>query len=678
MSVSLGCGIRARSEYKTGEPLAVSGWLKNNGDAPVWVRKWDTFLEPICSDFVRITHDNDNSVLPYDGIIVYRAPAGSSSYIRIAPGEMVSGDVDLSEAYSIEETGEYHVSFELLIGGVFEERLQPNGEAPPRFRVELSSGVTSFRLLEGQAHRPTIGARLRTEFGGSQADDTLPEPGPSLAPNQLPPDPRAPSFKGFDEDQQDQLHAAHYSGYATIRAAYYALVATPWSPSTNSEYADWFGTQDPARIKSVTSTFLEIGERMARTSVRYVANERPDLCPGNRLAYIIAGLRDIFICPYYFSWLTWTPEQTMIVPHELSHLFGCRDYAYGEGDCYDLAESSPNEAIQNADSIAYFAYNAEGEAPENNGVWTEQPTPLSDATTARPSVASFPAGAAMLMYQDNNTPVPWLWFHSCTLPSTSGTSGTIKNTQTNNPCMTAYGPAVAALNLTFYCVYIDGDPKSANFGQLVYLSTPDNGTSWVQPQPVLSGLVTTLSPAAVATPDGRICCVYINSNQQLMVLFGTPGANGSLTWSQPAAIGSTPLLSVVEPGLGIFNGLIYCSYGLADTFLRFASSADGTTWSAPTVLPLSNVSGGAALIRWNIGDPGAGVLMCLYRGAGSDEYLRYVTFDGKTWSPELVETSNYTAAGPALACYATTLYAFYRGGGSNVNIHWATAPVPEV
>ena len=44
--------------------------------------------------------------------------------------------------------------------------------------------------------------------------------------------------------------------------------------------------------------------------------------------------------------------------HETSHftvVAGTHDYAYGQSDCYSLANSSPTKAVHNADSHEYFA-----------------------------------------------------------------------------------------------------------------------------------------------------------------------------------------------------------------------------------------------------------------------------------------------------------------------------------
>jgi hypothetical protein len=90
------------------------------------VLRWLTFLEGLKSDFARITRTG--VALRYDGIFISRGDPGIDNYVRILPGETISGAVDLSTAYHISDPGDYDVSFILSINDAFEE-----GDAtPPR------------------------------------------------------------------------------------------------------------------------------------------------------------------------------------------------------------------------------------------------------------------------------------------------------------------------------------------------------------------------------------------------------------------------------------------------------------------------------------------------------------------------------------------------------------------
>jgi len=70
----------------------------------------------------------------------------------------------------------------------------------------------------------------------------------------------------------------------------------------------------------------------------------------------------IYLCGAFFkSPLVGTDSMTGTLIHEASHFDkngGTRDYAYGQADCKDLAESEPETAIVNADSHEYFAENS--------------------------------------------------------------------------------------------------------------------------------------------------------------------------------------------------------------------------------------------------------------------------------------------------------------------------------
>src|SRR4051794_36797041 len=117
MPISLECGLQARPEYRLGDPVIVTATLRNDGKAPIWVLVWNTFLEGMYADFLRITWNGQR--LPYDGVLLSRRDPKRASYGHLEPGESLSDVIDISIAYPILEPGDYEAAVDMLLLDAF-------------------------------------------------------------------------------------------------------------------------------------------------------------------------------------------------------------------------------------------------------------------------------------------------------------------------------------------------------------------------------------------------------------------------------------------------------------------------------------------------------------------------------------------------------------------------------
>ena len=79
-------------------------------------------------------------------------------------------------------------------------------------------------------------------------------------------------------------------------------------------------------------------------------------CDPNVLAYVYSVWSDLHLCPYWFN--SGAELQASTVVHELAHdVVGCDDNAY-EWQTAKYSNMSVNDAINNADSYAHFAWDA--------------------------------------------------------------------------------------------------------------------------------------------------------------------------------------------------------------------------------------------------------------------------------------------------------------------------------
>jgi hypothetical protein len=668
MTVDLECRMDVAASYALGEPILVTGRLQNAGATPVWVLIWRTFLEGMRTDFAVL--ERDGIVVPYGGFLGVRGHPSAASYRRLDPGESVSARVDLAKAYPIADPGSYSLQVVLHINDAFSV---DEGEPPRRLSQHAPTLVESSRVpVHVTGDTRALPPIAQAPHGTAVSPGVLSGETAAAVPT-----PQVPVIVGANSTQTQQIVSAHNNAYATILLAQSVITAdTP-------AYETWFGPYSNENVReTVRGVLARSAYWMANKQITYDCTNPGGICGWDDVAKTSWQQTTIYLCGPFFSsfWGSTDPEdQQSTIVHEVSHAGGyTNDIVQGESASAALAQRNPRQAANNGANYAFFsaAINP-GPSPNGNGMWQEQ-SALGDSTTGRPAAAvNSRSGLLMIAYQDSNfhPPTggnPWLWFKTYNIdPGSWNKSSTIMNPTTNDKCKTSVGPALAAMNGVFYCVYVDWDPSSPLHGFLVYIATADNGATWSTPAAVLAQAVTLASPA-LATFNNTLYCVYGQFDGSLMMLTGAPtGTSVAWTAPQPVGVPGQPYTTAVEPGLAWIGDTLYCMYARADGVLRYATMPSGGAWSSESILPLNFTNGGGiALLSYYPAEEA--VLLCLY--PGKDQYLRYTIWDGHTWFPaEFREADNYTSNGPALAAMANTVFAVYKGGGSNQHVQWAIA-----
>lgn len=91
------------------EPVTLKFTLQNQSDKALYFLKWYTPLEGISGQIFRI--ERDGQLIPYEGILAMRAAPTPESYILLEPGESVSAEANLSNAYDFSQPGKYTIAF---------------------------------------------------------------------------------------------------------------------------------------------------------------------------------------------------------------------------------------------------------------------------------------------------------------------------------------------------------------------------------------------------------------------------------------------------------------------------------------------------------------------------------------------------------------------------------------
>ncbi len=669
-NIALDCTIDTPRELRLGDPIPVTGTLRNTGAAGVWILPWGTFLAGPEGGYVHV--EQGGVRLPRNGRYVrYRAPH-PDDFVFLAPGQACSGTIDVSQACAIAAPGDYALSFHLQL-----QVTEGDSEAPPhdagRQRLEVRSPVAQLRVLPG------AGARLSTwqaaGTSGGQALEEAPAPPPWTPPKASTP----PNIVGSTSTEMtEQVQLAWSRGYQAAVKGWQVVTGVLQNPEPlNADYETWFGAYSATNAQTVLDNLVLILQGMSnpKSAIEVRVGTATTGCvdgiygnSGYHSGFIVlcAPLFDASTAYTWLSWTDWDDERMVTVVHEMTHEASntADDDVYGESEAAERAETNPALAVRTADNYGFFMLEVEGSYQEpGNGVWQKDKTPFSASIQGRPATAASNAGGSLILaWADSSA---WLWVNELNLSQGSWGS----KTRLANPSspskyrVAASGPALAAAGISFYLLYIDGDSKSTTAGDLLCLQSSDFGEHWSAPAVVVSAPGSTTSPALASGADGRLYGIFAGAGGALSSIVGTPSPEGGgVTWAPPAALGVN---SAAEPSLCFYAGAFYLAVVLPNQGLQLLVSQDFTTWKSSALLPLSRSSAAPALSTWSAPGQTTPWLMCLYRGVEPDRHLYYVVYDGSSWGVPVCESQNLSQASPAVAAFQSTLYAFHQGNTSN-------------
>lgn len=299
---------------------AVSFSLTNTGQQTLSVLLWDTPLEPqLSSDVFSV----GNAV--YKGRHIKRAAPLASDYIVLDPGQSVSTTVALNQYYDIQSHSDYQVSY--------------NGEI-------------SYSVVNDKRSAFTQTGQLQSQIMASDEIDL------TLAPSVPPPALRAADFQSCSVAQQDEINQALDAAEQITMTARDDLANLAIELRASSpRYINWFGRYTAARYADVQSVYDNTLDVMANQVIEFSCN-----CNESAFAFVFTNDPfKIFLCnAFWTAAVTGTDSRAGTIVHELSHfpdIKGTEDHAYGQIDAAALARSNPELAVNNADSIEYFAEN---------------------------------------------------------------------------------------------------------------------------------------------------------------------------------------------------------------------------------------------------------------------------------------------------------------------------------
>jgi hypothetical protein len=331
--------LTAEPSYRLGDPILLTVEIENPdpGGETYQLLTWGTPLEEnLTVDCLTVRRDDE--VIPYDGKLVKRGDPPPEAYVVIQPGERLKQSVDISEAYAIDQMGDYTVTLNASFFDAFP--VPGNAKQAPRKRQaheshKLPTATVQFKVVAGAEPKLTAGQAAR-KASQKQAKSGA----------------KAPNFNGGTATQQAETVIAHNNAQYFAALAAGQLNAGP--ASTNALYQTWFGAFDQGRYDNVTKHYTDIGNTLLSEQVTYDLTGSG--CQSGWFAYTHKGDRTVWLCSAYLS----APQigtdcKFGTLVHEWSHAVSSTDdNAYGETACQNLANSDPAKATNNADSHEYF------------------------------------------------------------------------------------------------------------------------------------------------------------------------------------------------------------------------------------------------------------------------------------------------------------------------------------
>jgi peptidyl-Lys metalloendopeptidase len=305
----------------------------NNGHGQQKILSWYTDLNE--EKIFKIKRDGEN--VSFYGPHYKRPAATDKDFIKLKSGESLTKAFELTGLYDMSKTGNYEVSYDVRAMHLFGNKGQT--KKAERLGIESLASPVAHLWLDG------------IEFkGGSNAKKPgSVDPSPDCVGNTC--------FVGrCDNAQKTDLIAAR-SFADQIAKESVAYLSSHSANNTSARYTSWFGEATPARYDTAVASFNAIDDAIENETITFSCK-----CNNTSYAYVYPDRPyEVFVCKsFWATGDTGTDSRGGVIIHEVSHfnvVAGTDDFVYGHAGARDLAISSPDDALNNADNLEYFTEN---------------------------------------------------------------------------------------------------------------------------------------------------------------------------------------------------------------------------------------------------------------------------------------------------------------------------------
>jgi len=327
-------------KQKSAAPLA-KFTLTNVSNHSVWVLKRELpNSQYLSNNQFRVTRDGQE--LAYHGMMVKYVAPTASDYVEIKAGGAYTAHVDIAKFYDMERGGDFSINFRANQLSVLDSAPASQGVVRAQARTDINLDDSKHLSFTGAPGTLQIKA-VTTAQSAIAASTIVKAAGMTL------------QFTSCSTSRQATLKTA------ITNATTYNNKAVAWikaNPNGGALYKTWFGAYTTTRFATVKAHFDGIAKEFASQTIRLECDDTSEY--SSNMAYVQQNdPYHIYIGRgYWGAAATGYDSKAGTLIHESSHFFvngGANDYVYGLQEGKDLAISSPDKAIQNADNVEHFA-----------------------------------------------------------------------------------------------------------------------------------------------------------------------------------------------------------------------------------------------------------------------------------------------------------------------------------
>ena len=295
--------------------------LTNSSNEPLRVLKWNTPLEKVLSaNIFKLKNGSKN--IEYQGRLVKRGQPKEEDYTLFDIGESRTVTISLPQYYKMLKKGDYTIEYR----GKFNSL---NKNLKSKILQKSNNSTTQLTI-------PFIPKKIEI-----RKEEKL-----------------TPQFQGCSQSRIDILNEAHDEALGMVKIASTAMNNASKN-TTGKRYVTWFGKSTTTRQTDVTTHFSNIYNSLENKKISYDCGTCND---DYSYAYVYPTEHyKIYLCGSFWSAnVTGTDSRAGTLIHELSHfeiVAGTDDHVYGQSEARELAKTSPDQAIDNADNYEFFAEN---------------------------------------------------------------------------------------------------------------------------------------------------------------------------------------------------------------------------------------------------------------------------------------------------------------------------------
>lgn len=329
--------VSTAGQYTLGADVTCKVTITNNQDSDYYLLQRNTPLDSIHSDIFSV-QSNGKSVY-YDGLLFQRLPPTSDEYIRVPKKSSISSKVDLSRTYSFSSSARFTVILDSIFSYYESDMSNVSFQ-------HVSSNMETFEMVGKEVDSRLTEAENLRRNASSFIVET-----PSLYSSKTPAY-RAPAFagtpRGSDIAITQQVFVATYN---VLDKCFSAVNTNP------TLYTTWFGQRYAGYMTRVRGVYQNIKSAMNSYQFTIFFDGPECVKIQNVIAYTYKRSTVIYMCSLYRGEPDIRGSNTKLgtLLHEFTHaVAGTDDITYGQTNCRNLAQSNPNQAIQNADNYRCF------------------------------------------------------------------------------------------------------------------------------------------------------------------------------------------------------------------------------------------------------------------------------------------------------------------------------------